>query len=202
MIILDTHVLIWAIHGDPRLGSAAKRALDPPGRERSVGVSAITPWEIAFLSERGRLRLDRGVGEWIDAALAVPGISLLPIEPGDRDRKRTLAGILPGRPGRSVHRRHGTPPRGPALDRRSEDSGLRRGGAPPDARRAQLTGALPLLPRAPPPADPAPHPAYRHARTDRHHARQQVEQNIEPVERAAGQKKLDALVNHAHERGC
>ena len=81
VIVVDTHVLIWAIDGDPRLGAAAERIIEADGREISVGVSAITPWEIALLTERGRLRLDRDVAEWIHAVLDLPGFRLLPIEP-------------------------------------------------------------------------------------------------------------------------
>ena len=81
VIVVDTHVLIWAVQGDPRLGSAADRHLEERERDGRVGVSAITPWEIALLTERGRLRLDRDVAEWIDAVLELPAIRLLPIEP-------------------------------------------------------------------------------------------------------------------------
>ncbi|WP_419950513.1 type II toxin-antitoxin system VapC family toxin [Candidatus Palauibacter sp.] len=81
MIVVDTHVLIWAVQGDRRLGSVAARAIEGNGRERRIGVSAITPWEIARLTERGRLRLDRDVAEWIDAVLGLPAFRLLPIEP-------------------------------------------------------------------------------------------------------------------------
>ena len=81
VIVVDTHVLIWAIQGDRRLGSAAARVIEASGRGSRVGVSAITPWEIALLTERGRLRLDRDVAEWIDAVLELPAFRLLPIEP-------------------------------------------------------------------------------------------------------------------------
>ena len=81
VIVVDTHVLIWATHEDSRLGSAAQRTIEANGRESSVGVSAITPWEIALLTERGRLRLDRAVVEWIETVLDLPGFRLLPIEP-------------------------------------------------------------------------------------------------------------------------
>jgi len=81
MIVVDTHVLIWAIQGDRRLGSAAARVIEANGRESRVGVSAITPWEIALLTERGRLRLDRDVAEWIDTVLKLPAFRLLPIQP-------------------------------------------------------------------------------------------------------------------------
>ena len=49
-------------------------------QEEVIGVSAITPWEIAALVERDRLRLERDAGDWIDAVLALPGVRLLPVE--------------------------------------------------------------------------------------------------------------------------
>ena len=81
MIVLDTHVLIWAMDGDRRLGPDACAAIAAAEQDSEIGVSAITPWEIALLAEGGRLRLGREVRAWIAAALALPGIRLLPVEP-------------------------------------------------------------------------------------------------------------------------
>ena len=81
MIVLDTHVLVWVMEDDAKLGSEARRAIVEASRNNEVGVSAITPWEIALLVEKGRIRLAREVAEWVDAALAAPGVRLLPIEP-------------------------------------------------------------------------------------------------------------------------
>ena len=81
MIVLDTHVLIWVMDDDTRLGAKAKRIIVDAWRDNEVGVSAITPWEIALLVEKGRLRLAREVAEWLDVALTAPGVRLLPIEP-------------------------------------------------------------------------------------------------------------------------
>ena len=79
--LLDTHVLIWAIADDRRLGAAARAAIEEATQTDRAAVSAITPWEIALLVEKGRLRLGREVQSWIDAALALPGLVLAPIEP-------------------------------------------------------------------------------------------------------------------------
>ena len=81
MILLDTHVLIWAINDDTRLGEVARATIERSARTDSVAVSAITPWEIALLTGRGRLHLGHEVGAWIDSAFALPGISLVPITP-------------------------------------------------------------------------------------------------------------------------
>ena len=81
MIVLDTHALIWAIEDERRLGSDARAKITAAEQEDGIGISAITPWEIALLVEKGPLRLSREVREWIMAVLALPAIGLLPIEP-------------------------------------------------------------------------------------------------------------------------
>lgn len=81
MILLDTHVLIWAAEGDQRLGGIASALIEETRRADRIGVSAITPWEIALLVEKGRLRLALEVGTWIETVLDASGIDLLPIEP-------------------------------------------------------------------------------------------------------------------------
>lgn len=80
-MMADTHVLVWLLQGDPRLGPQGKAALERAARETAVHVSAITPWEIAMLVQKGRLALGRDVGAWIEEALALPGIRLAPLEP-------------------------------------------------------------------------------------------------------------------------
>ena len=81
MIVLDTHVLIWAMNDERRLGPEARAAIAAAEQSDDIGISAITPWEVALLVERGRLRLAQEVGAWIAAVLALPGVRLLPIEP-------------------------------------------------------------------------------------------------------------------------
>ena len=81
MIVLDTHALVWAVDGDPRLGRAARAAIEEVERTDRIAVSAITPWEIALLADRGRLRLGCDVAVWIDTALGLPGVRLIPIAP-------------------------------------------------------------------------------------------------------------------------
>lgn len=81
MILLDTHVLVWTVGGDRRLGPRANRLIEQSARGGGVLISAITPWEIALLAEKGRLQLAREVKAWLETALALPGIRVAPIEP-------------------------------------------------------------------------------------------------------------------------
>lgn len=82
MIVLDTHAFVWALQDEPRLGATTRGLIANAPADGSLGVSAITVREIAMLVEKGRLGLTRDVGEWIEAALALPSIRLLPLEPG------------------------------------------------------------------------------------------------------------------------
>ncbi|MCY3671243.1 MAG: type II toxin-antitoxin system VapC family toxin [Alphaproteobacteria bacterium] len=81
MILLDTHAFVWTVGGDRRLGPRARAAIEEAASGEGVLVSAITPWEVALLVGKGRLRLGREVGAWLEAALALPGMVLAPIEP-------------------------------------------------------------------------------------------------------------------------
>jgi PIN domain nuclease of toxin-antitoxin system len=66
----------------PQLGSQSAEALNRAGWERRIAVSAITPWEIALLVSKNRMKLGADVLEWIRDALAKPGVRLVPLEPG------------------------------------------------------------------------------------------------------------------------
>lgn len=81
LVLLDTHAWIWLLNGNERLGAKARRAIQRSLAEEAVLVSAISAWEVAMLVSKGRLVLDRDVGEWVHAALSLPGIRLEPISP-------------------------------------------------------------------------------------------------------------------------
>ncbi len=80
-MVLDTHAFVWVMEGDRKLGPGARRAVLKASADNGVAISAITPWEIAMLENKGRLRLAREVGEWIRDALRTPAVRLLPISP-------------------------------------------------------------------------------------------------------------------------
>ena len=45
-----------------------------------MGVSAISFWETAVLTRKGKLRLDIPVDDWADRLLAIPRVECLPID--------------------------------------------------------------------------------------------------------------------------
>ena len=80
MIVLDTHIWIWWVHGDSSLPAAIGTLLngsEPTG----IAVSAISCWEVAKLVERGRLTLPCPVFDWLQQALAYPGVRLIELSP-------------------------------------------------------------------------------------------------------------------------
>ena len=80
MIVLDTHIWVWWVHGDASMPASHKLYIE--SQEISgLGVSAISCWEIAKLVELGRLQLPIPVADWIDQALAYPGVHLIELTP-------------------------------------------------------------------------------------------------------------------------
>lgn len=76
MIVLDTHVWVWWA-GDVKLLSRRARALIEEAD--SIGVCAISCWEVALLVGTRRLELDRDVRSWIRGALALDRVEVLPL---------------------------------------------------------------------------------------------------------------------------
>ena len=74
MIILDTHIWIWWVHGDAQL-HPNYHAYVQAHESEGLGISAISYWEVAKLVEGGRMILPFPIGEWLTKALAYPDIS-------------------------------------------------------------------------------------------------------------------------------
>jgi PIN domain nuclease of toxin-antitoxin system len=128
VIVLDTHVWVWWVHGDPTLPRKLRDAIDA-AESTGIGVSAISCWEVSKLVEYERLTLPCPLLEWLHEALAYPGVRLLELTPricvestqlpppfhrDPADQTRT-ASDAPGRVhnDRSRHRAHSDdPPRG------------------------------------------------------------------------------------------
>ena len=80
MIVLDTHIWVWWVHGDERLTQTQAEVIEAHETD-VIGVSAISCWEVAKLVEYGRLELPCSLEEWFKDALSYPGIRLLELTP-------------------------------------------------------------------------------------------------------------------------
>jgi len=97
MILLDTHVLVWLLGGDERLGRKTRRQVERDIAAGVAHVSAISFWEVGMLAAKGRLRASpedlraeaqkRGLTEIpVDGtiALAAAALGALHGDPADR----------------------------------------------------------------------------------------------------------------------
>jgi PIN domain nuclease of toxin-antitoxin system len=78
MIVLDTHIFIWLLNQEDHLSTQQKTQIQSSA---SIGLSAISLWEIAKLVENGRLTLSVPVLDWINSAPTYPGIQVIPLSP-------------------------------------------------------------------------------------------------------------------------
>lgn len=73
MIVLDTHIWVWWVHGDSRLNSSHAQLIKDH-EDDEIGICTITLWEVAKLVELARLVLPVGLDQWFADALAYPGV--------------------------------------------------------------------------------------------------------------------------------
>lgn len=92
MIVLDTHVLVWADNDDRKLGRKARALIEQQWTKGEVAVPAIVFWEVGLLQARGRLRLPLSVREWRDAVIAA-GVVELPLDGSTAVRALDLTGL-------------------------------------------------------------------------------------------------------------
>lgn len=79
MIVLDTHIWLWWVNQDEtRLKPAWRTQIED---RETVGVSAISCFEVAWLERHGRIVLPCAKADWFHKALDASGIRLIPITP-------------------------------------------------------------------------------------------------------------------------
>jgi PIN domain nuclease of toxin-antitoxin system len=79
MILLDTHVLFWAVDDSKSLSRAAASEIRRARRDDGIAISAISIWELASLLARGKIQ---GYGS-VEASLKLllEGVTIRPITP-------------------------------------------------------------------------------------------------------------------------
>ena len=77
MILLDTHVLAWAVDDSKLLSRAAASAIRRARRDGGLAVSAITVWELALLVARGKVQVYGSIETSL--RLLLEGVTILPI---------------------------------------------------------------------------------------------------------------------------
>ena len=78
MTVLDTHTWLWWVSADAKLSRAAAQAIRST---KTIGICAISCLEVATAVAKGRVLLDRDPLEWMQQALSLEKVELLPISP-------------------------------------------------------------------------------------------------------------------------
>jgi PIN domain nuclease of toxin-antitoxin system len=99
LLILDTHIWIWAINGNvDRLSTEGLKAIETASQNNQLGVCAISVWEVGMLESKGRVQLGKVCLDWVRDALSAPGLRLLPLTPEIAIESSRLPGGLHGNP--------------------------------------------------------------------------------------------------------
>jgi PIN domain nuclease of toxin-antitoxin system len=98
-LLLDTHYWIWFQAGTheqfvPRILTAIQESAGAG----LLLVSVISVWEIGLLESKGRVHLNAPCRQWVDEALASPGLSLAPLTPDIALDSTRLPGTFNGDP--------------------------------------------------------------------------------------------------------
>lgn len=97
MIILDTHIWLWWVHGAKNLTERQSEIIEE-NESQVIGVSSISCWEIAKFVEYDRIDLPCPIKDWFENALNYPGIRLLEISPNIAIESTQLPGEFHGDP--------------------------------------------------------------------------------------------------------
>ncbi|MGO9259129.1 MAG: type II toxin-antitoxin system VapC family toxin [Bryobacteraceae bacterium] len=81
-LLLDTHYWIWLQLGArEEFGGSMLKAIEKAATGGNLLLSVISVWELGMLEANGRLRLQAPCEEWVQEALATPGLTLVPLTP-------------------------------------------------------------------------------------------------------------------------
>lgn len=79
VIVLDTHVLVWWLSGEPMLSTVANQAIAEAATAERVFASAVSVLEISTAVRRGRLQLSVPLAQWLADARLLPELRFEPV---------------------------------------------------------------------------------------------------------------------------
>ena len=78
--LLDTHIWVWWLTGDPALTARERASLDSAADAGELCLAAISLWETQMLYARGRFALPVPLPDWLRRAAAPPVVTILPLD--------------------------------------------------------------------------------------------------------------------------
>jgi PIN domain nuclease of toxin-antitoxin system len=77
MILLDTHILVWLLIAPENLSPKAKKVIQAARKSGPLALSAISLWQIAWLTENKRIEIDVSVDSFVRKCASY--VQVLPI---------------------------------------------------------------------------------------------------------------------------
>ena len=96
--LLDTHVWIWWNIHPQKLSRKILALIKKKDRYDELLLSSISPWEFSKLLEKGRIGISCDPESWINSALDMPKLRLVPLLPVLAYRSTTLPQPFHGDP--------------------------------------------------------------------------------------------------------
>jgi PIN domain nuclease of toxin-antitoxin system len=97
-LLIDTHYWIWLLAAQERLTPSSAKLIQDASDHRDLLLSAISVWEVAMLQSKARVQLHKPCQQWVDEALATPGLGLTPLSPAVAIESNYLPGDFHGDP--------------------------------------------------------------------------------------------------------
>ena len=79
--LLDTHVWVWWNMRPEKLSRKVKRLIAASQKYEEILLSAISVWEFCKLLEKRRIGISCDPRDWLETALAMPKLRLVPLSP-------------------------------------------------------------------------------------------------------------------------
>ncbi|MXX90768.1 MAG: type II toxin-antitoxin system VapC family toxin [Boseongicola sp. SB0677_bin_26] len=76
-LLLDTHIWLWSLLDQDRLGDSARHALQ--SGETELFLSPVSVWEALLLAERGRVVLNPDPHRWLRKAMSISPVTEVPL---------------------------------------------------------------------------------------------------------------------------
>ena len=96
--LLDTHVWVWWSMHPENLSRRVKRLIAASEKYEEILLSAISVWEFCKLLEKERIGISCDPQDWLETALAMPKLRLVPLTPVIAYRSTVLSQLATADP--------------------------------------------------------------------------------------------------------
>jgi PIN domain nuclease of toxin-antitoxin system len=80
MVLLDTHVWLWWLHGDGLLSNSQRVALNSIAENSGIVLSWVSLWEMEMLERKKRVQISIPLKDWMEKATHSSFCTVLPVD--------------------------------------------------------------------------------------------------------------------------